>query len=106
MQPCACRDCMEITAAAPKAEIEEIYNEESEDYEPVTTVTLQLCRECEEAGCEPCPGRFEMSLGDPFKCQRSDTYSGSGTDDPEDARWEAEHIQPHPRVWPNYIDNP
>lgn len=55
MQPCACRDCMEISAAAPKIEAEEIYSEESEDWEPVTTVTLPLCWECEEAGCTPYP---------------------------------------------------
>jgi hypothetical protein len=72
MQPCACRDCFEISAAGIKTETEEIYNEEMDDWEMVTTVTLPMCWECEAAGCTP------------EKCQRSDAYSG--TDDYEDAK--------------------
>lgn len=50
MTPCACRDCFEITVANSPV-THEIYNEESEDYEQVTTTPPALCWECVDADC-------------------------------------------------------
>jgi hypothetical protein len=74
MQHCACRDCVEISAAAPQVEEWEVYDEESEDYVKITTVTLPLCWECEDAGCQVFdPDSPESSYT--FDCQRDERYS-------------------------------
>lgn len=88
MNPCACRDCMELA-----------------------TVPGSLCWECEQSECAPYPTTpfirdavQSSGAGHAYDCQR-DAYSLPYDTDHDYIDRAGDRI-PHPRVWPNYIDNP
>jgi hypothetical protein len=53
---CACRDCMDTTVSGDQAQ-------------------LELCTECQEAGCTPiAPYNERVQFCTTYECQRTDAY--------------------------------